>query len=66
LEDGKAKLIKVKTGIQDNKYIEVTEGLKDGDEVIVAPYRSVSKTLKNNDDVEKVKKEELFKSDKDN
>ena len=45
LEDGKAKLIKVKTGIQDNKYIEVTEGLKDGDEVIVAPYRSVSKTL---------------------
>ncbi|MAZ92851.1 MAG: efflux transporter periplasmic adaptor subunit [Lentimicrobiaceae bacterium] len=65
-EEGKAKLRKVKTGIQDNKYIEVTEGLKDGDEIIVAPYRAVSKTLKNNDNVEIVKKDELFKSDKDN
>ncbi|MDG1902710.1 MAG: efflux RND transporter periplasmic adaptor subunit [Bacteroidales bacterium] len=65
-EEGKAKLRKVKTGIQDNKYIEVTEGLKVGDEIIVAPYRAVSKTLKNNDNVEIVKKDELFKSDKDN
>ena len=65
-EEGKAMLRKVKTGIQDNKYIEVTEGLKDGDEIIVAPYRAVSKTLKNNDNVEIVKKDELFKSDKDN
>lgn len=63
--DGKAKLRKVETGIQDNTFIEITEGLQDGDEVIIAPYRAVSKTLKNNDDVEKVKLEDLFKSDKD-
>jgi len=64
-KDGKAKLQKVTTGIQDNTYIEITEGLEAGDEVIIAPYRAVSKTLKNNDKVESVKKEDLFKSDKD-
>ncbi len=64
-KDGKAKLQLVKTGIQDNTYIQITEGLKPGDEVIVAPYRAVSKTLKNNDDVEKVDKEDLFSSEKD-
>ncbi len=64
-KDGKAKLQKVTTGIQDNTYIEITEGLEAGDEVIIAPYRAVSKTLKNNDKVESVKKEDLFKSDKE-
>ena len=64
-KDGIAKLVKVSTGIQDNTYIEITEGLIEGDEVIVAPYRSVSKTLKNNDKVEKVDKKDLFTSDKD-
>jgi len=61
-KDGKAILTEVKTGIQDNAYIQITEGVNEGDEVITAPYRAVSKTLKNNDDVEKVDKEELFKS----
>ena len=64
-KDGIAKLVKVSTGIQDNTYIEITEGLIVGDEIIVAPYRSVSKTLKNNDKVEKVDKKDLFTSDKD-
>ena len=57
---GVAKLQKVKTGIQDNNYIEIIEGVKKKDEVISAPYRAISKTLKNNDKVKKVKKEELF------
>jgi len=65
LQDEKAKLVKVSTGIQDNTFIQITEGLSVGDEVIVAPYRAVSKTLKNNDDVEKVDKKDLFTSDKD-
>jgi len=64
-EDGKAILKKVSTGIQDNTFIEITEGLEVGDEVIIAPYRAVSKTLKNNDEVEKVEMEDLFKSEKD-
>jgi HlyD family secretion protein len=64
-EDGIAILRKVSTGIQDNTFIEVTEGLSAGDEVIVAPYRAVSKTLKNKDKVEKVDKKDLFKSEDD-
>jgi len=61
--DDHAKLQKVTTGIQDNTYIEILSGLKEGDEVITAPYRAVSKTLKNDDPVEKVPMDELFKSD---
>jgi len=58
--NGVAKLQKVTTGIQDNNFIEIIEGIKEKDEVISAPYRAISKTLKNNDKVKKVKKEELF------
>ncbi len=63
--DGVAKLQKVTTGIQDNTYIQILTGIQDGDEVITAPYRAVSKTLKNEDPVEKVPLDELFKSDND-
>jgi len=62
-DDDKAILTEVKTGIQDNTFIQITEGVSEGDEVITAPYRAVSKTLKNKDSVEKVKKEELFKEE---
>src|SRR4051812_4041362 len=34
LSEGKAKKVKVKTGIQDNNYIQIIEGIKDGDEII--------------------------------
>jgi len=44
-DDDKAILTEVKTGIQDNTYIQIKEGVSEGDEVIVAPYRAVSKTL---------------------
>ncbi len=60
----KAKLVPVKTGVQDNMYIEITEGLKEGDKVIVAPYRAVSKKLKNNDEVTVVDKKRLFDKEK--
>ncbi len=58
--NGTAKMLKVKTGIQDNTYIEITDGLKEKDEIIVAPYRAVSKDLKNGDKVKKVEMKELF------
>lgn len=59
-EDGLAVMKEVKTGIQDNKYIELLSGAKEGDEIIVGPYIAVSKTLKNKDKVEKTDKEDLF------
>ncbi len=59
-KDGIAKLQKVQTGIQDNMYIEIKKGVKEGQEVITAPYRLVSKLLRNGDKVRKVPKKELF------
>ena len=57
--DGIAKLVGVKTGAEDNMYIEIVSGLKEGDEVIAAPYNSISTLLFNGAKVEKVTKEQL-------
>jgi HlyD family secretion protein len=58
---GLARQVKVKTGIQDNTNIEILEGLNPGDEIIVAPYGLVSKTLKDSTSVEVVKIDDLYK-----
>ena len=53
VKDGqKAKLRVVKTGIQDDSQIEITEGLKEGDIVITGPYNTVTKSLDTGDDIE--------------
>jgi HlyD family secretion protein len=59
-EKGVAKKRDVKSGIQDNTYIQIISGLKAGDEVITAPYSTVSKLLKNDMKVKKVDKKDLF------
>jgi HlyD family secretion protein len=51
----------VKTGIQDNSYIEILSGIKEGDQVITAPFSAISKKLSDSTLVQLVKKEELFK-----
>jgi HlyD family secretion protein len=66
VKDGKAVIKKVKTGIQDNTYIEILEGVEPGDEIITAPYAAISKKLENDDPVEVVKKEDLFAKEKKN
>jgi HlyD family secretion protein len=62
--DGLARKMDVKTGIQDNMYIEILSGLKEGDDIITAPYSLVSKTLNNGDKVKKVDKKDLFDKEK--
>jgi HlyD family secretion protein len=62
--DGKVKKQKVKTDIQDINYIEITDGLKEGDEVVTGPYDVVSKTLKDGDKVKVVLKSSLFSTKK--
>lgn len=62
-DDGVAKIVSVKTGVQDNMHIQILEGIEEGQEVITGPYRAVSKKLKNNDKVEKVDKKDLFKKE---
>jgi len=54
--------IEVTTGIQDNNSIEILEGIKEGDEVVVAPYNAINKTLKDSMQVKKVTEEELFET----
>lgn len=58
--DGTVKRVKVRTGIQDINYIEVLGGLKEGDEIITAPYNVISKTLKDGTKVKVVPADKLF------
>jgi HlyD family secretion protein len=46
VENGKAKFVKVKTGISDDTYIEIIEGLKGDEEVVTGSYRAISRELK--------------------
>ncbi len=54
-DNGTVKSQKVSIGIQDVTYIQITDGLKEGQEIVSGPYRIVSKQLKNGDKVEKSK-----------
>ena len=62
--NGKAKIVKVKTGIQDNNYIQIKEGVKVGDELIAGPYSAIAKQLNEATEVNKVDKSELFNGSK--
>lgn len=59
-KDGKISKSKVITGIQDINYIQIIEGLNQGEEVITGPYDVVNKTLNVKSIVKKVDKKELF------
>ena len=59
-EDGKAIKRKVKTGIQDTKYMQILEGVNEGDVVISGPYSTVSKEIKDGDKVEVKDKSEIL------
>jgi HlyD family secretion protein len=41
VKDNKATFVKVKLGIAGERYLEVLDGLKDGDQVITGPFDSV-------------------------
>jgi HlyD family secretion protein len=45
VENSRAKSVQVKTGISNNSYVEITDGLKGGEEVIKGNYSAVSKDL---------------------
>ncbi|MCB0515990.1 MAG: efflux RND transporter periplasmic adaptor subunit [Chitinophagales bacterium] len=53
----------VVSGIQDDNYIEIKKGLEEGKMVVTAPYRAITKFLKDSTAVEVVSKEELFKEE---
>ncbi len=45
-ENGRVKKVPVKTGINDDKYIVVEEGLTAGMQIVTGPYKMLSKDLK--------------------
>ncbi len=60
-KDGKVSKQPVKTGIQDSESIEILDGLKTGDEIVVAPFNAINKLLNDSSVVKKVDEKELFK-----
>ncbi len=50
----------VKTAIQDDQFIQITSGLQEKQQVIVAPYSAIARTLKNKMKVKIVKRKELY------
>lgn len=55
-EDGKVKLVEVKTGISDFDNIEILSGVTAGEKIVEGPFIMVSKKLKDGDRVEEAKK----------
>ena len=47
VNNGKAKMVVVETGISDDNYLEVKKGIEEGDEVISGSYRAISRELEN-------------------
>jgi HlyD family secretion protein len=56
----KVMLRDVQTGIQDNKFIQIINGLKANEVVVVAPYGAIARLLKDNTSVKSVPKDKLF------
>lgn len=59
-QDGTVERRAVTAGIQDIYNIEITTGLKEGEQVVTAPFDAVNKTLKSGDKVNIVAKDKLF------
>ena len=49
LDEGKAKMVEVETGISDFENIEILSGIEKGDKIIKGPFIAVSKRLKDGD-----------------
>ena len=41
MRDGRAEFVQVKTGISDERYVEVQSGLAAGDKVLTGPYQTL-------------------------
>ncbi len=52
-ENGKVKMVPVKTGISDDNYLEIKDGLKGGEEVVSGSYRAISRELEDGSTVRK-------------
>ena len=65
VNNGKAKIKVVETGIQDDRYIEIKSGLSEEDEIIVGPYDQVSRKLTNGQKIEISSKEDFYSGEEE-
>ncbi len=63
VKEGKTEQRKIESGIQDNEYIQIKKGLEKGEEVVTAPYRTITRKLEDGTEVEVVDKEKLFEDE---
>ena len=52
-DNGIARQTEVKTGIQDDQYIQILSGVKEGTDIIYSPYSVIHRTLKDEMKVER-------------
>ncbi|MCU0236507.1 MAG: efflux RND transporter periplasmic adaptor subunit [Acidobacteria bacterium] len=64
LDKGTVAMKEVKIGISDNEFIEVTSGLKEGEEVVSGPYRAISSELQDKSKVQTAPKGKAGKGKK--
>ena len=64
VEEPYALMKEVKTGIQDDNFIEVISGIVPKNKVVIAPYSVIAKKLQDSSRVEIVAKKALFKVSK--
>lgn len=50
-QEGKVRKVPVSTGISDDRYIEIREGLQAGEQVVIGPYTTLTKELKDSMEV---------------
>lgn len=62
-QNGNVEKRVVVTGIQDINYFEITNGVKEGEQVVSGPYSAVSKTLRSGNNVQVVSKDKLFQNE---
>jgi HlyD family secretion protein len=45
LDGERAKMVPVKRGVSDDTYVEITEGLQEGQEVVSGGYKAINREL---------------------
>jgi len=65
IDGTKTNINVVKTGVQDDEFIQILEGLKVGDKIVIGPYDVVSKKLKNGSTVKTTSKKSSSEADKE-
>lgn len=65
IDNGVAKKKAVKTGISDDSYIEIIEGLNEGEEVVKGSFKAINKELEDNSKVKVDNEKKKIPKDKE-